>query len=338
MPTNNHHHLDASDVEKVTKKSDYEKQMKAKKTRKIIYITICSLIGVVYVFFLIAGRYIFDPNSEAYQFYQSFDIFAKSNPQGFMRLLSYALLVFTAGFIVRMVLDGIIARKKAKKKSGIALLEMLGNFVKYVTYIILFCLVLSAFGIDASAIFAGLGILTLIIGLGVTSLIEDIVAGIFIIIEHLFDVGDIIVLDGFRGTVVSIGIRSTKIADVGNDVLVIRNSSIGAFVNLTTNQSSAAITIPLAPGESIEKVDEIMKNAHIEDWQKLNQNILGAPLYLGICEVTPKGVQNLLFVAGCKEENKYEVQRVLYHEVKVLLEKNGVKLGISDLLEEKQED
>ena len=337
MPVSNHQHLDASDVERVTKKTDLERQMQAKKTRKLIFVIVCSVIAAVYVFFLIAGRFIFDKNSELYQYYQSFDIFAKSNPQGFMRLISYALLVFTAGFIVRLILDRIIEQKKAKKKSGIALLEMLSNLVKYVTYIILFCLVLAAFGIDATVIFAGLGILTLIIGLGVTSLIEDIVAGIFIIVEHLFDVGDIIVLDGFRGTVVSIGIRSTTIADVGNDVLVVRNSSIGALVNLTTNQSSAAITIPIAPGESIEKVDEIMKNAHLENIQQLNPNILGAPLYLGICEITPKGVQNLLFVAGCKEENKYEVQRVLYHEIKVLLEKNGVKLGIITPLEEQQD-
>ena len=338
MPTNNHHHLDAGDVAKVTKKTVSDKQAQAKKIRRIIYLVVCSLIGVAYIFCLVAGRFLLDKESDFYQYYQSFDIFAKSNPQGFMRLLSYALLVFTAGFVVRLALDGIVSYKKAKKQKGIALLEMLGNLVKYIVYIILLCLILSAFGIDASAIFAGLGIVTLIIGLGVTSLIEDIVAGIFIIVEHLFDVGDIIVLDGFRGTVVSIGIRSTKIADVGNDVLVVRNSSIGALVNLTTNQSSAAITIPIAPDESIAKIDEIMKNAHIEDWQKLNPNILGAPLYLGICEVTPKGVQNLLFVAGCKEENKYEVQRVLYHEVKVLLEKNGIKLGISNLFDEHQED
>ena len=337
MPVNNHHHLDKSDVAKVTQKSEYEKKAQAKRIRTIILVCIASIISLAYVVMLIIGRFVFDKAAEHYQYYQSFDIFAQTDPVPYMRLLSYGLLVFTAGFVARLVIGLIVNYKKKAKKSGIALLEMLSNLVKYVMYIILACLVLAAFGIDTATIFAGLGIVTLIIGLGVTSLIEDIVAGIFIIVEHLFDVGDIIVLDGFRGTVVSIGIRSTKIADVGNDVLTVRNSSIGALVNLTDNQSSAAITIPVAPGESIERIEQIVKEAHIEKYTELNPNIIGAPIYLGICEITPKGVQNLLFVAGCKEENKYEVERVLFRELKVLFESNGIKLGLHGLNEEIEE-
>ena len=137
------------------------------------------------------------------------------------------------------------------KKTGRAIIELLGNLVKYVAYIVLIFLILNAMGVNTAELLAGLGILGLIIGLGVTSLIEDIVAGIFIIAEQTFDVGDIIVLDGYRGTVVSIGIRSTKIADVGGDILTVRNSSIGSVVNLTDRTSCAAISIPLSPQESL---------------------------------------------------------------------------------------
>ena len=187
-------------------------------------------------------------------------------------------------------------------------------------------------GVDTAAIIGGLGIFALIIGLGLTSLIEDIVAGIFIISERTFDVGDIIVIDGFRGTVVSIGVRSTKIADVGGDIRTMRNSSIGAVINLTDRQSCAAITIPIAREENLAHVEEIIKNYHIEQIQDTCPKMIGAPIYLGLCEITAKGVQMLLFIAGCKEENRYDVERALYHGLKLMFENNGVKLGHSEMI------
>ena len=132
--------------------------------------------------------------------------------------------------------------KSLTKRTGLAIIELLGNLVKYVALLVLVFLVLSALGVDTTGLLASLGILGLILGLGVTSLIEDIVAGVFIVAEHLFDVGDIVVVEGFRGTVESIGIRSTQFRDVGSDVLIMRNSSIGSLVNLTRNASGAAIT------------------------------------------------------------------------------------------------
>ena len=79
--------------------------------------------------------------------------------------------------------------------------------------------ILKAFGVDTTEILAGLGILTLIIGLGVTSLIEDIVAGIFIIAEGLFDVGDVVVINGFR-------VPRNMQAAASRNIIIIRNSSI----------------------------------------------------------------------------------------------------------------
>ena len=159
------------------------------------------------------------------------------NPNTWIRTISWCILILCVSIAIRFVIDKIAAKRTAEKKKGVALIELLGNLIKYVSYIVVLVFVLSAFGINTTEIFAGLGILALIIGLGVTSLIEDIVAGIFIIAESLFDVGDVIVVDGFRGTVISIGIRSTKIADVGNDVMTVRDSSIGSLVNLTDPNS-----------------------------------------------------------------------------------------------------
>ena len=327
MAYNNNRRIDRGEMEKVLKVDSNKKHIKKLSGFKLALSIIGAIIAVAYILALIIGRFVIPTDAAIYPFYQSFDIFSKDNPQPYIRLASYVLLTITAGTILRVTLRQLSKNKKITKKTGIAILQLFESLVKYVAFIIIICIALTAFGIDAAGIFAGLGIIAMIIGLGMTSLIEDIVAGVFIIAERLFDVGDIIVLDGFRGTVTQIGIRSTKIADVGNDVLIVRNSSIGSLVNLTANLSSAAITIPIAPKESIEHVDEVVKNAHIEYICEKYEKVETGPYYLGLYEITSKGVQNVMVVAGCKEDNKYEVERILFLEMKLIFEANGIEIG-----------
>ena len=317
--------IDKADMDRIKAENNIQSEGSPKKkipTKKIVLWTIMCLIGVAYVTIMGFGRF-FLP--EGNKFYQSFDIFSSVNPVGYARLLSYALLVVVLGSLLRAVFGLLRSSEKLTKRMGKAILDLLSNLVKYVMFFILACLILNAFGINATAILAGLGIVALVIGLGVTSLIEDIVAGFFIIAERLFDVGDIIVIDGFRGTVESIGIRSTKVVDIGGSVMTMRNSSIGSLINLTDRQSCAAVTIPLAPGESIEKVEAVLNG--IEKLGEKNAKVKMGPLYLGACGINKWGSQELLFIAGCVEQDIYEIERFLYREVMVIFDKNGIKIG-----------
>ena len=314
--------LSKDDVKKVVK----EKKQEQKKINvpNLILRIFEILLGVTYAVFFVFGKLIFGADSK---FIQSLNFLSKENPMPWARTLSYVMLILIVGTLLRIILKALSKNEKVTKKTSVAVLQLLRNLVKYVMVIMFICLGLGLVGVDTAAIIGGLGIFALVIGLGVTSLIEDIVAGIFIISERTFDVGDIIVVDGFRGTVVSIGVRSTKIADVGGDIRTMRNSSIGAVVNLTDRTSCAALTFPISPEETLAHVEQVIKDGHIENIQKTCDKMLGAPIYLGLCEITAKGVQMLLFIAACKEENRYDVERALYHGLKLLFDNNGIKLG-----------
>ena len=300
---------------------------------KVIFRVICTIIAIAYFALLLFGKRFFP---EENLFIRSLDLFSgEENPNHIVRIISLCILTLTVSAILRFLLTKMAASKNLTKKTGRAIIELLCNLVKYAAYIVLLFLILNAVGVNTAELLAGIGILGLIIGLGVTSLIEDIVAGIFIIAERIFDVGDIIVLDGYRGTVVSIGIRSTKIADVGGDILTVRNSSIGSVVNLTDRTSCAALTIPLAPQESLDHVEEVIKNANIGDIREKYSDIMeGNPMYLGLCDITKKGVQMLLFIAACKEDKRYDVERALYHEIKTIFDNNNIQLGAPGMEEE----
>ena len=341
MNNNNlQHKISKEDMEKLQGKSNQSNKPSKPEKEKlsagtVVFRVICALIAAAYFIILIFGKFFMDKDGK---FYTSLNPFSGAeNPDNLIRIISLCILTLSISFVLRFLIGRLVNNKKVTKKIGIAFIELLGNLVKYVSYIVLIVLVLSALGVNATELVAGLGILGLILGLGVTSLIEDIVAGIFIIAERLFDVGDIIVLDGFRGTVVSIGIRSTKIADIGNDVLTVRNSSIGSLVNLTDRQSAAAVCLPLAHDANIERVEQIF---HAQDLEAIGRKyapkMIGAPLALGVCGMTDRGVQNYLLVGGCKEEDKYDIERALFYEFKVICDNNGIKLGLPlDLTEEK---
>ena len=88
------------------------------------------------------------------------------------------------------------------------------------------------------------------------------------------------------------------------------------------------------PGESIQKVEAVLKAANLEAIGKTNEKVLMGPIYLGSCGIDKWGSQSLLFIAGCLEQNIYDVERFMYREVTVIFENNGIKIGACEAREE----
>ena len=131
------------------------------------------------------------------------------------------------------------------KRGGRALTvtNLISGLLKYVAVIAAVVWGLSILGVNATAVLAGVGIVGLILGFGAQSLIEDIITGAFIIFENQYSVGDIIILDDFRGTVRSIGVRTTVIEDAGGNLKVVNNSDIRNFQNRSRNNSVALVLV-----------------------------------------------------------------------------------------------
>ena len=85
------------------------------------------------------------------------------------------------------------------------------SLTRYVVIIIAVVAILGLLGADVMPALAGLGIAGLVLGLGAQKLITDFISGLFIIIEHHFDVGDIVEFGGFKGEVIDLGLKTTKI-------------------------------------------------------------------------------------------------------------------------------
>ena len=177
--------------------------------------------------------------------------------------------IITLTIIIQKILRFIASKSLAKTKRGITISKLFDSFIKYLIAIIAILLVLGAWGVDTETLIASAGILGLVIGLGAQSLIADIIAGVFIVFEGAYEVGDIVVIDGWRGTVSEIGIRTTKLIDAGGNIKVINNSNVVTVINQTKELSLATCTIRIEYGENLERVEAIIN----ENLANINKKI-----------------------------------------------------------------
>ena len=282
------------------------------------------LVLIVYVILMAFGKMMFNPMNS---FWRSLNIFGKAGEvNAVIRIISYVIFLLGASWIVRFLLKQI---SKPLHK-GKAIVEMLCSLIKYAAIIVLLFFVLKTVGVDTTAILAGIGILGLVVGLGAQPLISDILAGLFIVFEHLFDVGDIIVVDGFRGTVKEIGIRTTQIVDTGGNIKIVNNSNLKSIVNMTNQLSLAVCDVGIEYGESLERVESILK-AHLDEIKAAIPDIKEGPFYKGVAELGDSAVV-IRFVAKCEEGAKYQVERDLNRQFKLLFDKNNINIPFPQIV------
>ena len=212
--------------------------------------------------------------------------------------------------------------------------SMIGLFVsliKFVGCIVAIVWALGILGVNLAGIFASLGIASLIVGFGAQSLIEDAVTGIFIIFEGQYHVGDIIVLDGFRGTVRRIGIRTTIIEDSGGNLKIVNNSDIRNVQNRSKNASVAACDLSISYDADIREVEKILATTLPMLHTKYSDLFLSAPRYVGVESLGESSVV-LRIVVNVAEENYFLGYRTLNRELKLMCDRHGIEIPFNQLV------
>ena len=203
--------------------------------------------------------------------------------------------------------------------------ELLISTVRYLAVILAVVWGLSILGVNTTAVLAGVGIVGLVLGFGAQSLIEDIITGAFIIFEGQYNIGDIIVLDDFRGIVRDIGVRTTTIEDAGYNLKVVNNSDIRNFQNRSRNTSLAVCLCSVAYETDLRALEKMLSENLPDMYLARKDLYLGAPRYLGVHELGDSGVV-LKFVADVKEEDIFAAQRALNRDIRVLFADKGVEI------------
>ena len=244
-----------------------------------------------------------------------------------LTLIGALALVWAVYTILKLIINA--ASKKDSHSRTVA--TLVTGLIRYIAVIVAFIWGLSILGVDTTAVLAGAGIIGLIIGFGAQSLIEDIITGLFIIFEHQYEIGDIIILDDFRGVVRSIGVRTTVIEDTGGNLKVVNNSDIRNFQNRSKNASYAVCDVSVSYGTDISRLEKMIPAALRDMYDAHKDLYLAKPEYMGVEELADSAVV-LRFRAMTDEVNVFAAKRQLNRDLKVLFDASGIEIPFPQIV------
>ena len=184
--------------------------------------------------------------------------------------IALVLLYFVIALIIVKIISFIIGRLAKKMYSKLRTIDaqrlktVLSVLKSFATIIIMFTWFLSAlriFGVNTSAIITTAGIGGIAISFGAKSLVEDIIGGVFLMLEDSFVIGDDITVAGKTGTVEKISLRTTTIRDYNGELHVIPNGEIRVVTNRNKNVQRALITVPIAYDTDAQMAIDILTKA-----------------------------------------------------------------------------
>jgi len=251
-----------------------------------------------------------------------------------LNLVIMFAIVYCVYFLFKLVLK-LVGRKGGRAATMSSVLQ---SVIKYLAVLVGFCWGLSIIGVNVSTIFAGVGVIALIIGFGAESLVADLVTGTFMLFEDQFDVGDIVEVNGSRGTVTDIGIRTTSIQDAGGNVMIVKNSDIKNLINRSNHESVAISEIAVSYEENLEALEARLPAILDTIWEIEKERAKetgvavyeGKPVYLGVDALADSGVV-LKFRVSVAEKDIFSGRRLLNRDLKVAFDRERIGIPFPQL-------
>mgnify|MGYP000144183036 CR=1 FL=1 len=173
------------------------------------------------------------------------------------------ILVFIITSIILRFIRAAVTRKIKDEDKGKFITVF--SFVKYFVFVILFLVVLSNSGVQLTAVFTVTAALLIGVGLALQTFFQDIISGIFILVDQSLNVDDIIEIDGKVGKVISINLRTTKVVTIQNKVLIIPNHLYltNTLFNWTQNETITreSVDVGVAYGSDVQLVKKLLLEA-----------------------------------------------------------------------------
>ena len=243
------------------------------------------------------------------------------------------IIVLIVSFLLKlisMILKKSAQREGPNQKRRITMLKVTNSLINYTVKIIALLVILSIWGVDVLPALAGLGILGLVIGLGAQSMIKDLIAGFFIIFEHHFDVGDVVEINGFKGRVIDIGLKSTRVQNWKNDIKIFSNGNITESINYSVADSFAIIEFGISYDSDIQRTLDIL-NEEMPKFKDIIPELLEVPNVLGVTELADSSI-NIRVIAKTLPESQYSAERIIRKGIKEILDKNGIEIPFPQLV------
>ncbi len=243
------------------------------------------------------------------------------------------IIIFSVWAVSHMLRHLIKIVSQNAGPSGITAYKLIESVIRFAALIATIILVLSEVGVKTGSLLAGAGLTSAIIGIGAQSTVNNILAGLFIIFEGNFNVGDVVEINGWVGVIKDISVRTTCIESYGNskdyrNVRVINNSDFNNIVNRSLHPSRAVVDLLMGVNIDDTKMLELFEKNKAKLKAKLIEP-LDDIMYLGVLKYD-EASKSVRFIVSCDEINRVFNEATLLNELGKLFEPEGFLLDRYD--------
>lgn len=225
-------------------------------------------------------------------------------------IIVYVLLkkLVTKMFAMKLKVGSINYNKQKTLSSVIV------NIMKYLIFLIAIIMLLELYGIDTGTIIASLGVTGVVLGLALQDVAKDLIAGITIIFEDQYNVGDVVEIGGFKGEIISLGLRSTVIKKYTGELKIICNRNITEVINFSRIDTFETMNIPVSYNADTAYVEEVLTDL-FERISPEFEDLVEPISLLGVNAFDSSAV-NYLIGLKTKPTKQYAIKRAILKAIK----------------------
>lgn len=246
-------------------------------------------------------------------------------------LVALAITFFGDRIIKRAVASAIKRKKHSSKAEELkrekTVAHIISRILKIVVWPLTIMSIIAQLGVEIGPLLAGVGIIGLALGFGAQTLVKDMIAGLFIIIENQYGVGDVVELDGVNGLVQDITLRKTTLRDLDGIVHHIPNGTITVASNYSSEFSGINLNVSVAYDSNLEKVIEVVNavGSTLADDEAWKNRIYEAPVFLRVDNFAPSSI-DIKIVGKVAPLAQWEVTGELRKRLKIAFDKAHIEI------------
>lgn len=240
------------------------------------------------------------------------------------------ICIIIGAFLLYLLLSKIIKKifrirkSKINSKKQETLCSFFLNIARYFIIILAVLMILEVYGVNTKAVVASLGVVGVVLGLALQDMIKDFIGGVAIVLDNTYNVGDLVTINEFKGEVISLGMRTTRIKAYNGDTKIINNGSITEVINHSVANAMAIISVGVSYETDLDKCEKVLTD-FCKKMQKELETIKGEVSLLGIDSL---GDSSIVFKIAAEVEagTQYTVERKMRKLVKQELDKQGIQI------------
>src|SRR5690606_38473649 len=218
------------------------------------------------------------------------------------------------------------ARRRARLRT---LLPLLRNVLLVVLVVMAVLMALSAFGVQVGPLIAGAGVVGVAVGFGAQTLVRDIIAGMFYLLDDAFRVGEYIISGEYKGTVESFSLRSVKLRHHRGYLFTVPFGELGAVQNMSRDWVIDKLSVSVPYNTNLDRVKKIIKQVSKEIMADpdLAPTIIEPLKMQGVEQFGEFAIQIRLKIMT-KPGEQFTVRRRAYAMIKKAFNENGIQFAV----------